>query len=131
MEVRPVMNMCTKFQVPNAKCRVKLLIASTTLYLEMGASTIENDISTIDSRWFGIKNRNGGGVSTIGNSWSTIGAQLNQPDLTLKFGMGRGGPRITLYMWVLYIRITFYSSVRYLRITTSFFSCTEVYEIFI
>jgi len=29
MEVHPVINMCTKFQVPNAKCRVKLLIAST------------------------------------------------------------------------------------------------------
>ena len=38
---------------------------------------------------------------------STIGAQLNQPDLTLKFGIGGGGaretfPRITLYMSVLY-----------------------------
>jgi len=60
----------------------------------MGASTIGNDISTIDSRWFDIKNRNGGDegvrISTIENSCSTIGAQLNQSDSTLKFGMGGG-----------------------------------------
>jgi len=35
-----------------------------------------------------------------------VAAQLNQPDLTLKFGIGEGAgetfPRITLYMSVLY-----------------------------
>ena len=90
---------------------------------------------------------------------STIEAQSNQPDLTLKFGMGGGMGwgdistnnalyvgtiylRITFYSSVLHIylritfcslvqhfRITFYTSLRYLRITTSLYYCSSYDQI--
>jgi len=108
---------------------------TTPLCLEMRASTIENDITVIDSRWFGIKKRNGGGLaspppyigvgvstiengcSTIEHNWSTIESTWLDIKIRKRGGAGETFPRITLYMSVLYLSITFYSSIQYLRIT--------------
>ena len=73
---------------------------TTPLYLEMGASAVENNISSIEhnwdkinSKWFGIKSHNGRLAYPqpshhIRDSGS---AQLSKPNLTFNFGMGRRG----------------------------------------
>ena len=83
-------------------CNGGWALKTIALYLEMGASTIERNWSTIDSRWFGIKNRNERetdvpppspylevGVSTIEHNWSTI--ESTRFDLKIRNGGAAGG----------------------------------------
>jgi len=42
MEVYPVMNMCTKFQVPNAKCRIRPKLAAYSLHYSVLCHQMHN-----------------------------------------------------------------------------------------